>query len=342
MTASTDRRASGAPDSAITPEARALIDGSLVIDGHADSFGDAMKGVRSYLARAYEGQLDLPRQVEAGIDLSFQAVYTPPDHQGDGAYAYALDMASFVHAALRAGAGRLWLVREASELARLGEVPAILLVLEGASPLAGKIERLEILDALGFRAMGLTHDPANEAAGGCKAAPEQDRLTPFGRDLVAALDRRGWVIDAAHLGRSSLEELLALSAGPIVSSHTGMRALCDTPRNLDDAQVRAIAATGGLVGIDFVPEHLAKPLPATRDDFFRHVEHAVALVGSEHVAIGSDFDGYTTPLGGMRDAADYPWIAQRLLDAGHPADATRNILGENWKRVLAARLERRR
>jgi len=314
---------------------------AIVIDGHADTFGFVADGSRDFLRRSEVGHIDLPRMREGGIDLQLMAIFTPKSRVGDEALAFALDMTAAVHRTLREGAGAFCLIREADDLACLGQTPAIMLHLEGVTPLAGQLERLELLEALGFRSVGLTHNHANEAAGGCGCADEDDRLTPFGAALVEALLARGFLLDVAHLGQRSLEAVLELGGGPLVSTHTGMGALRPRKRNLTDAQVQAIAGTGGLVAIDFVPQHLLSEAGATREDVFRHIDHAVSLVGAAHVGIGSDFDGYETPLGGMPDATAYPWLTERMLQAGYADDAVRQIIGGNFLRILREQLSRR-
>ena len=210
------------------------------------------------------------------------------------------------------------------------------------TPLDGQLDRLELLEALGYRSVGLTHDHGNQAAGGCGCVEAEDRLTVFGRELVDALWSRGFLLDVAHLGARSLDALLELGGGPLLSSHTGMGALCPRARNLTDVQAQGIADTGGLVAIDFVPQHLVRDGEASREDVFRHIDHAVSLLGAPHVGVGSDFDGYGTPLGGMPDVTAYPWLCDRMLTAGYSAESVRQILGENFLRVLRLQLARRR
>lgn len=319
-----------------------------VVDGHADSFAPVLTPEpRDYLVCGEAGHLDLPRQLAAGIDLSIQAVYTPPEHTGDAALAYCLDFTARVLDTLERAAGQLRLIRDVDELFFDGQPPAILLHLEGASPLAGQLGRVAALDALGYRSIGLTHNVACEAAGGCTAPAEEDRLTAFGRDLVTEVDRRGWLLDVAHLGPRSLDQLLEVATGPVISSHTGLASLAPTPRNLTDDQCRALAATGGLIAIDFVPQHLVRPdasdapYAVDRESLFAHIDRAVELLGDAHVAIGSDFDGYDTPLGGMADGRDYPWLTERMCAAGYTDETVGRILGGNFIRVLLERMARR-
>jgi membrane dipeptidase len=322
---------------------------AIVIDGHADSFmhldhedlTQSSGEPRDFLLDNLVGHLDWPRFAAAGINLSIQAAWTPPARGGAAGLAYACDLLGRARAAVRRSAGALRLVEACADLDRLDEAPALMLLLEGAEPLDGRIARFEIFDALGVRILGLTHNAANAAAGGCSAASADDHLTAFGRELAALAEVHGWLLDVAHLGARSLSQLLDQARGPLVSSHTGMAARCPIPRNITDTFARAIADSDGLVAIDFVPEHLATTLPVDREVVFEHIDYAVTLLGSDHVAIGSDFDGYTTPLGGMHDARDYPWLTERMLRAGYPQTAIRQILGGNWLRVLRTTLARR-
>lgn len=325
----------------LSAEALALHADALVIDGHADSFMHlSQTSPRDYLAHG-SAHLDLAKQLAAGIDLSIQAAYTPSRLGGLDGFGYTCDLIARVHDAVLRSAGGLRLVRERADLETLGQAPALLLHLEGVLPLGERVMRLEALDQLGVRSIGLTHNPANAAAGGCAAAAEDDRLTDFGREVIRRIEEMGWLLDVAHLGPRSLDQVLEAAEHPVVDSHTGMAALCERRRNLPDSQARAIADGGGLVAIDFVPEHLERELPVDREAVFRHLDHAVTLLGDRHVAIGSDFDGYESPLGGMADGHDYPWLTARMLEAGYPESSIRLILGGNWLRLLEDALARR-
>jgi membrane dipeptidase len=212
--------------------------------------------------------------------------------------------------------------------------------MEGASPLRGRVEVLDLFARLGMRILGLTHNHDNECGDGC-FAKDPAGLTEAGRTLAREAEARGVILDAAHLNPAAFDDVLGLATGPVVYTHGGSRALVDVRRNLTDAQARAVAATGGVMGVDFFPGHVATDgRQGSIDDVVRHVEHWVALVGPAHVGFGGDFDGIPATLEGVDSAEVYPALLARLAGRGFAQRDLRMIAGENWVRVLARALPR--
>ena len=187
----------------------------------------------------------------------------------------------------------LRIIRSAADLAaavtpaaRAAGDLGLLLHLEGAKPLRGRLDLLHELHALGVRSLGLTWNPCNEVADGVGVASPRG-LTAFGRDLVRELDRLGWLIDVSHLAAPGVEDVLALARGPVVASHSNADAVHSHVRNVTDGQARAIAATGGLVGLCFFPLFIGSP--ATVERLVDHVVHLAGLIGVEHLAVGPDY-----------------------------------------------------
>ncbi len=145
----------------------------------------------------------------------------------------------------------------------------------------------------------------------------------------------GIILDVSHLSPAGVADVLAVSQRPIIASHSNARALCDHPRNLTDAQMEAIAAQGGVIGVTFVDSFLnrANPQEASLDDIVANIEYMLGVVGPDHVALGSDFDGWTMAQE-IKDASCYPLITQKLVERGHTPKVIRQILGENLFRVM--------
>lgn len=160
------------------------------------------------------------------------------------------------------------------------------------------LERVATFAGLGVRVIQLTYNPANRAGDG-SMAPENRGLTPFGRELVGALNASRLMVDLSHSGENTCLEAARLSRQPISINHTGCRALCDLPRNKTDAELRLVAERGGFVGIYFMP-FLSPDSVAEPADVVAHLEHAVNVCGEDHVGIGTD--GGTT---GVDDMAAY-------------------------------------
>lgn len=344
----------------LSGRARALHAASFVADLHADSllFG------RDLLARGRHGHVDLPRLRDGGVALQVFALPTKvyfgtnidrTEARGfDALTAAGLAQLSptawqspleraLHHAArlaemARASEGRLLLVRDRADLERLrraraaGEdVVGAVLAIEGAHALESDPANLQRLFDAGYRVIGLAHFFDNDYAGS-SAGVEQGGLTPLGRATLAEMERLGLAADLAHLAPSAVDDVLALASKPTVVSHTGVRGTCDNARNLSDDQIRRIAAGGGVVGVGFWGIAVCGLEPA---DIARAIEHVVRLVGAEHAALGSDYDGATTV--GF-DVSSLASLTQALLDEGLTDEEIRAVLGGNALRLLAETL----
>jgi microsomal dipeptidase-like Zn-dependent dipeptidase len=340
----------------ISNEAQQIHDESFVVDLHADSL---MFG-RDLLARSDVGHVDLPRLQEGGVGLQmFTAVTKAPfgfdihhtDRDGidfltvgavvqrsplanlgpkDRALLQAEQLASLI---LRSE-GRLLPVRTRKDLEAVvaghHEDPTIvgaIFGVEGAHALEGDIANLDLLYEAGARMISLTHFFDNEYAGSAHGL-EKGGLTEKGRELVSRMEELGIVIDLAHLAPAAVDEVLAMATKPTLVSHGGVKGTCDNPRNVSDEHVRAIAAGGGVVGIGYFEMAVCGTDPR---DVVAAIRHVVDLVGDDHVALGSDYDGATTV--GF-DTSQLRALTQEMLDDGLPEDSVRKILGTNALRVL--------
>lgn len=352
-------RVAGSPGPAVSAEGAALHRSSFVVDLHADS----LLWNRDLASRSAVGHADLPRLREGNVALQVLTIVTrfpvtasiqhtdprAPDlitllAVTNGwplaAWTRLADRALYQAGKLRTLAARdprLHLVRSRGDLDRLvaerGADPrwvGALLGIEGAHAL-DRDSALDELYAAGVRLIGLAHFFDNDYAGSAHGLA-RGGLTARGRNLVLELERRGVVVDLAHASARTIEDVLAIARKPSVVSHTGIRATCDNPRNLSDVQLRAIAAAGGVIGIGDWPTAVCGDSAA---DVARAFRHAVAVVGDDHLALGSDFDGaVTTPF----DAARLDALTEALLEAGLAEASVRKILGGNALSLLRAAL----
>lgn len=312
-------------------------------DGHADTFGRIAFAGADFVSGsgAEDFNIDYPRMVQAGLNLQLMAVYVPPEiarHQGT---VTALWMAGFAHKASEQLRGDCKLVLNRSHLdsAIASRSHSIMLTLEGVAPLLNDLDVLEMFFRYGFRSIGLTHNANNWAAGGCSPSGTQRYgITDDGKALVRKALEVGMAIDCAHLSRKGFYDLLRLMEGkPLINTHACCAHFVDIERNLTNDQLVKLADTGGVVGITFVPDFLSstkKVADVSSADVFAHLQHAVELVGIDHVALGSDFDGVRflpNDLGGPGDV----WrLVERMLLAGWKDEDIAKVLGGNWARVL--------
>jgi membrane dipeptidase len=209
---------------------------------------------------------------------------------------------------------------------------------EGAGPLADAPETLQAWVARGVRIVGLVHTEHNALASSSgDKRPFDYGLSEAGRQLVRRAHSLGVAVDVSHASDRAVSEVLSLAretSGVVVATHSNARALCSHPRNLTDEQLRGIAQTGGVVGLNFHAPFVAREKPATLADVVRHALHMVRVAGVEHVAIGADFEGGIKPARGLEDASRLPALANALGDAGLSETAVRRVFSENALRVL--------
>jgi len=336
-----------------------------IFDGHNDAL---TREDHADLARGRGGgHLDLPRMRAGGMRGGVFAVFTPS--RGDDAEKGGIirrvpllepaaapvpqDVAA-AHATAVAGRllrlereGELTVARQIADIDAAGEgtgPPVAVLHLEGAEAIDPGLEALYTWHAAGLRSLGPVWSRPNAFAHGVPfAAPSSPDIGPGlserGTALVRACAELGVLVDLSHLNEAGFWDVARLEAGPLVASHSGAHALCASSRNLTDAQLDAIGASGGLVGIVFA-------VPFLRPDFANDADTPLALIaeharyvadriGPEHVALGSDFDGATIPAE-LGDVAGLPKLVDALRRAGFDEEETAAICWHNWRRVFDA------
>jgi microsomal dipeptidase-like Zn-dependent dipeptidase len=350
----------GKPLIAVSAEAKALHKTLNIVDLHSDT----LIWNRDLNDSVSRGHMDLPRLQDGNVALQlFSSVTKTPKNQnydGNGADTdnitlltiaqlqpvktwSSLAERSLYHAQKRddavvASAGAIKALDTAGQLdallsARQKDKRPVgaMLTIEGLQNLEGKAANLDRLYDAGFRMAGLTHFFDNELAGSMHGL-KKGGLTPFGRDIVRRMEAKGMIIDIAHLSHSGVAEVLAMATRPVVSSHGGVQATCKVNRNLTDDEVRGVAKTGGVIGIGYWDGALCDTSPRAAAKAMKHVRD---LVGIEHVALGSDYDGATTV---RFDTSQLVQVTQALMDEGFTAQEIRAVMGENALRVIRAGL----
>jgi len=205
--------------------------------------------------------------------------------------------------------------------------------IEGGHALEGSIENVETFHQRGVRIITLTWNNANELAGSCMEKPETG-LTDFGREAVRRMNELGMIADLSHASPRTFYDTLEASTAPVICSHSACKALRDFPRNLDDDQLRVLAAHRGVIGIVFLPYFLRpEEDKATLGDVLDHIEHAVSVAGIDSVALGSDFDGFGTPPKGLEDVTRLPALLAGLRSRGYSAPDIARVAGLNFLRL---------
>ena len=340
----------------VTDAARALHRTLVIADMHAD---ELLWG-RDPLMRADHGHVDVPRLTDGNVALQvFSVVTKTPKNQNydhntgetdnitllaiaqrwpvatwSSLRARALYQASRLQDAVARSGGDLVLVTDRASLsaflAKRASSPkthAAILAIEGLHALDGKLESVDTLYAHGFRMLGLTHFFDNEVAASAHGVTHAG-LTPLGRQVVERMEALHMLVDLAHASPQTVREVLAMAKRPIVVSHTGVAATCPGPRNLTDAQLTAIAANGGVVGIGYWDAAVCTLGAAS---IAAAIRHAVDVAGIDHVGLGSDYDGATSVPFATDGLVE---ITQALLDQKFSDADIAKIMGGNVMRLL--------
>jgi membrane dipeptidase len=330
--------------------------GRVIADAHTDlllelAYREHRAGESDVFARTW-----LPQLEAGGVGLQVCPVYVDIAVQPEGALREALGQVASFHRALSENRDRVTHVRSAADLdaVEAGERIGLVLSLEGVEQFGVATWPADVFHELGVRMASLTWNRRNAFADG--AAEEGGGLSRLGRELVDRLVGLGVVLDLAHASRGTFTEVLERVGGaPVLYSHGGCRALNDTPRNLDDDQLRALASAGGLFGLMLHPLAI-DPADGTIARAIDHLEHAADLMGYEGVCLGGDFtrriweampappepkDGLApaglqpgTGIEGLTGPEDYPALVSALERRGWSEQQVAAVTGGNLLRFL--------
>ncbi len=350
----------GKPLIPVSAEAQALHKTLQIVDLHSDT----LMWDRNLLTRASRGHEDLPRLQAGNVALQvFSSVTKTPRGQnydangGDSDNITPLVIAqlqpvrtwgsllerSLYHGqkldrAVAGSQGALTKVSDAGGIdallaARSGAKPPVgaMLSIEGLQDLEGKAENLDRLYAAGFRMASMAHFFDNDLAGSMHGL-KKGGLTPFGRQIMRAMEDKGILVDIAHCSHACVADILATARRPVVSSHGGVQATCKVNRNLTDDEIRGLAKTGGVIGIGYWDAAVCDTSPRAVAKAMKHVKD---LVGVQYIALGSDYDGGTTV---RFDTSGLVQVTQALLDEHFTPDEVRAVMGGNALRVIRAGL----
>jgi membrane dipeptidase len=329
-------------------DVQALHAGAPLADLHAHPALNAYY-LRRDLGREHTGprkwnplrqQVDLPRARAGGLRVLTNCVYAPsvlpvsPFRAAVGGFT-ALERLCARHPTLAEIARKRG---DVGAIVREGRI-AVIHAAEGAHHVERSLEKLDRLAQRGLRYLTLTHFVHNGVAQPAKlprppffsllrGAPG---LTAFGRDLVKRCEELGVLVDVTHCSDRSFADVLSLATRPLPATHTGFRRFAAWERNLSDEQAREIARSGGVIGVITWTDLLGgDSIEAMADT----IVHAASVAGARHVGIGTDFDGWVLSAKGIRDAACYPALTERLIRRGFSEQELRGILGGNYLRVL--------
>ena len=211
---------------------------------------------------------------------------------------------------------------------------SIMLGIENGLALNGQLQNLNHFAQRGIVYMTLCHNGDNDICDSARGCNTHNGVSQFGQQVIREMNRLGIMVDLSHAAEKSFYDALDISSEPIVCSHSSCRALCDHPRNLTDAQMRALAAKGGVIQVTMYNGFLVKDGEATVADALRHLEHAIEVMGIDHVGIGTDFDG-DGGIRGLASSSDLVNLTRQLLARRYSERDIQKIWGGNFLRVMS-------
>jgi len=340
-----------------SPEAEKIHKESVIVEGHRDVFEKfhLEKQGRQHPVL----NITVPRLKRANISTTFYAICGDSLTHVRGTYRYlnsALENIDALREEIAASQGQMKLIlhREDVPSAPTPETVHFMLSFEGGRPLEGRIENLRNFYCLGLRAMQITWNLRNELADGVKEERTGGGLSQFGRAVVSEMERLGMVIDLAHISRAGWFDVLGVASGPVCCSHSNCKKLHHHFRTVDDEQIKALAKSGGVLGVNAIATMVAAE--PTLDKLVDHIVHIAELVGIDHVGLGLDFvkdDGPLYPedeifgvgqnklIPNFENEDDLMNITEHLLKRQFRENEITKILGGNFLRVLRQVLKSR-
>jgi membrane dipeptidase len=361
---------------AIAEKAQKIHFSSIILDTHIDTTPKLQRDWK-FTEEHKDGAIDLPRMKKGGLNALFFSIYMSGTVTGPKAVNDSIERIAAVHKLAADMPDKVAVCTTAEQVRKAhkeGKIAA-LMGMEGGHMINNSLPILRMYAALGVRYLTLTHSVNTDWGDSSTDTPKHNGLTDFGKDVVRELNRLGVMVDISHVSDKTFFDALEVSRAPMIASHSSCRALSEHPRNMTDEMIKALAAKGGVIQINYLDAFIGRDLAeynrkrtalmkefekqipgndresmlkrreeATKqlgaapkvswEVIIEHIDHAVKLVGADHVGLGSDFDGGSMPVG-MEDASQLPKITEALLRKGYSESDIRKILGENTLRLLA-------
>lgn len=362
-------------DEALQAQARELAQKFIIIDTHVDVPYRLREKMEDISTRTPSGDFDYVRAKEGGLNAPFMSIYVPSDREQNGAKALADTLIDMVEKFTTDWPDKFAIAKSVADVRAQFTQGLISLPLgmENGAPLEGSLENLKHFYERGIRYITLTHGKDNHI---CDSSYDTtgtwQGLSPFGKEVVAEMNRLGIMIDVSHISDNAFNQVMEHTKAPVIASHSSCRFF--TPgweRNMDDEMIKRLAQNGGVLQINFGSSFISDAYRKTEEKLWRyfqehklnpnseegktfvqkfkaenkldyadisevvaHIDHVVKLVGVDHVGFGSDFDGVGDSLPkGLKSVADFPNLIAALLQKGYSESDIEKICGGNTLRV---------
>jgi membrane dipeptidase len=332
-------------DDALVKKAEKIHERVMTLDTHVD-IEVSFITPEFYFGRNNEKLVTLPQMTEGGLDAVFFAIFSPQGPRSIEGYRktheQALKKFRDIHSAIKeTHPDQIELAYHPEDVRRISSAnkKVALIGMENGYPIAKDLRNLKKFYNLGCRYITLCHNGHNQLCDSHDSRKEpasiHDGVSDFGEMAIKEMNRLGIIVDISHMSRQSMLETVKLSGAPVIASHASCRVLCDVSRNLDDEQLLALKENGGvihIVGISYFIKKAKSP-PASVKDLVDHIDHAVNLIGIDHVGISSDFYKQQSCLEGWKDASETLNVTLELVRRGYTEEEIAKIWSGNCLRV---------
>jgi microsomal dipeptidase-like Zn-dependent dipeptidase/anthranilate/para-aminobenzoate synthase component II len=309
----------------------------VTLDSHCDTPMFFPQGV-DFGSRDERLLVDLHKMTEGHQDATIMVAYLPQslaDSQPKGCRKFADDIFDKIEEIVSQHQEHIAIAKDYVELVFHKETgrKSIMLGIENGIALEGDLKNLKHFADRGIVYMTLCHNGDNDICDSAKGSNTHNGVSDFGKKVIRKMNKLGIMVDLSHASEKSFYDALEISKLPIVCSHSSCRALCDHPRNLTDDQMRALAKKGGVMQITLYSGFLRSDGEATMEDAIAHLEHAIEVMGIDHVGIGTDFDG-DGGIRGLANSSELLNLTRQLMSRGYSDDDIHKIWGGNFLHLM--------
>ena len=321
----------------------------IIIDTHLDTpiqlyMQQDKNGTYEDITKKTSLHFDYERALSGGLNVPFFVIFTPPSAEDKGtAFKMANEIIQILEDIKKKSPNKFRLVKSPDEITNNKSVMQIVYGMENGAPIESKLSNIELFSDMGVSYITLAHSKSNHIS---DSSYDENKnwggLSPFGREVVAEMNKQGVMIDISHVSDAAFYEVLRLTKTPVIASHSSLRHFVPGfERNVSDDMLRELAKNGGVIQICFGSEFIAEKrkypdLVVTVEDVADHIDRVKQLVGIDYVGIGSDYDGWRNFPVGLEDTSTYPNLIEELLKRNYTKEEIKKVFGENLLRVWRA------
>ena len=330
----------------INNTAQELAQEMIIIDTHLDTpiqlyMQQSKNGFYEDITKTSSLHFDFDRAISGGLNVPFFVIFTPPSAEEKGtAFEMAKDLIQILEDIMNKHPSKFRLVKSPEEITNEKGVMQVVYGMENGAPIESKLSNIKVFSDMGINYITLAHSKSNHISDSSYDSNKNwGGLSPFGRKVVAEMNKQGVMIDISHVSDAAFYEVLKLTKTPVIASHSSLRHFVPGfERNVSDDMLRELAKNEGVIQICFGSEFIAEKkkypnLVVTVKDVADHIDRVKKLVGIDHVGIGSDYDGWRNFPVGLEDTSTYPNLIKELLNRNYTKEEIEKIFGGNLLRV---------